>query len=92
MHPQYLNDDVIKNLNTGLSYLLDETTIKDNDDIESIHKKTKCRMEGIELLLSLKKYYLENNYEAPPYMKTWEESCLEENEFSEIRNSWLNAE
>jgi hypothetical protein len=90
MHAQYLNDDIIKNLNTGLSHLLDETTIKDNDDIEDIHKKTKYRMEGNKLLCLFKKYYRENNYKIPSYMKAWEESCLDENEFSEVRNSWLN--
>jgi hypothetical protein len=42
------------------------------------------------VLSSLKNYYLKNDYEIPSYMKAWEESCLDENEFSEVRNSWLN--
>jgi hypothetical protein len=89
-HQQYINDAIIENLNTGLSYLLGETAIGEKDNIEDIHRKTECRMRSIELLLSLKNYYSENNYEIPSYMKAWEENCLEKDEFSEIRNSWLN--
>jgi hypothetical protein len=90
MHSAYLNDTVIENINIGLNYLLNETVIKDEDAIEDIHKKIQWRMNGARLLLSLKDYYIENNFEIPTYMKVWEETCLDKDEFSEVRNSWLN--
>jgi hypothetical protein len=90
MHLMYLNDTIIENLNIGLSYLLGETIISDEDAIADIHQKIQCRMSGIRLLLSLKDYYAKNNFETPAYMKVWEETCLDKDEFSEVRNSWLN--
>jgi hypothetical protein len=89
-YPQYLNDNVIGNLNIGLDNLLFESDLKNEDSIEDIHRKAKCRIDGIWLLLALKDYFVVNNCKIPSYMKIWEEYCLDENQFSEIRNSWLN--
>jgi hypothetical protein len=58
--------------------------------MEDIHQKLEWRMEGIWLLLALKDYFVGNNCEIPLYMKIWEEHCCDKNEFSEIRNAWLN--
>jgi hypothetical protein len=89
-HPGYLNDDIIENLNIGLSHLLNETAIRDEDSIEDIHRKTKCRMDGIGLLLSLKDYRFKDTEELPAYMEAWEKACLDKDEFSQVRNLWLN--
>jgi hypothetical protein len=89
-YPHYLNDSIIGNLNIGLENLLPESDLKNEDGMEDIHKKLKWRMDGIWLLLALKDYFVGNNCEIPSYMKIWEEHCCDKNEFSEIRNSWLD--
>lgn len=89
-YPQYLDDSIIGNLNIGLENLLSESDLENEDSIEDIHRKAQCRIDGIWLLLALKDYFIANNCEIPAYMKTWEDHCLGKNEFSEIRNSWLN--
>jgi hypothetical protein len=86
----YLSDTVIRNLNVGLENLLPESALKNEDGMEDIHQKLKWRVNGIWLLLALKDYFVGNNCEIPSYMKIWEEHCCDKNEFSEVRNSWLN--
>jgi hypothetical protein len=43
-------------------------------------------------LIALKKYYLEQNKNVPIYIANLENMCLDVNEFSEIRNIWINDE
>jgi hypothetical protein len=90
-YQQYLDEPIIDDINIGLKYLLGELEIG-NDDMEHIHIKLDCRILAIKLLLTLSKYFIENNCEEPEYMKKWEERCLDKNEFSEIRNAWINNE
>jgi hypothetical protein len=90
LYQKYLDKSVINDINIGLKYLLDELKIDDEDDMEHIHKKLYCRIESIKLLLAFKKYCIANNIEIPIYMSKWEDCCLNKNEFSEIRNTWIN--
>jgi hypothetical protein len=92
LHSNYLTETIIDEINIGLKYILNESEINDEDDNEHIHKKMICRIEGIKLVLSLKKYFILNTLEIPEYMREWEERCLDKNQFSEIRNAWKNNE
>jgi len=91
-YQQYLNKSFIDDVNIGLEYLLAEVKIDDEDEIERIHKKLENIINGIKLILVLKKYFKNNKLEIPTYMEEWEKRCLDKNEFSEVRNAWKNNE
>lgn len=87
-----LTDNVLNNLSIGLSFLLDEVKIDRNDTNEMVHNKIEIKTKASVLLISLRDYYLKQGVtDLPKYIADWETMCLSVNEFSEIRNVWLNA-
>ncbi|MCL2284363.1 MAG: hypothetical protein FWC26_13690 [Fibromonadales bacterium] len=90
--PQYLEQPIIDEINIGLKYMLKELEICNEDDEENIRKKNSYCISGIKLVFALKKYFNANKFEMPTYVKYWKEHCLNKNEFSAIRNTWINNE
>ncbi len=90
-HPEYLNKQVLFDLEIGLTYLIDETKIESVDTDQIVHKKLLIKKNAAHLTALIYKYYKENNIEMPDFILKWEELCLDSNEFSEIRNKWLNT-
>jgi hypothetical protein len=88
---QFITDDILNDLSIGLLYLKNELYIKNDDSIEIVHEKLITLCSASRLLITLKKYYVEQNKNVPQYITDWENMCLDINEFSEIRNIWINA-
>jgi hypothetical protein len=89
-YPQYIQGDSINDIINGLSYLIDETIIQEEDDDKDVHTKLKNRVAGAKLSAILKKYFQLMEDKTPSCIEEWEKICLSTNEFSEIRNAWLN--
>jgi len=88
-----ITNRVLEDLSIGLSYLIDEIVIIGDDSDEIIHKKLSLKQSASYLLVQLKEYYLkQKKCDIPQYIIDWETNCLDVNEFSEIRNIWLNKE
>lgn len=86
-----LSNDILSDLEVGLNFLYNEISIKFGDTDENVYKKMLIKRNASNLLVLLKKYYVyELNICLPDYITRWETMCLDENEFSEIRNIWIN--
>lgn len=90
-HSDLLDDKVLNDLKIGLSNLIPETKIEEEDSDEQVHYKLIYRREAARLTVALSKYYTSKNIEIPTYVSQWKELCLNPNEFAEIRNVWKNA-
>jgi hypothetical protein len=83
-----ITESILSDLQLGFEFLYNEILIYDTEEI--VHKKLLIQRSASHLLVLLKKYYLERNKIIPQYISKWESICLDENEFAEIRNIWLN--
>lgn len=88
--PELISQTILSDLEIGLSFLLDESKINRNDTKEEVHNKLLYRQSSSKLLVQLENVLKKENKLIPNYIERWKESCLDPNEFSEIRNIWLN--
>jgi hypothetical protein len=90
-NPDLITNKILEDLSIGFSYLIDEVTIDYDDSDEIIYNKLLIKRNTSNLLVLLKKYYLEQKRcNIPQYIIDWETKCLDVNEFSDIRNIWIN--
>ncbi|MDD4529025.1 MAG: SIR2 family protein [Bacteroidales bacterium] len=87
---QLFTDEILNDLQIGLEFLLNEISINQEDNEGIVHKKMSIKQSSSYLLIALKKYYLRQNISIPQYINDWERMCLDVNEFSDIRNIWIN--
>jgi len=87
-----ITNDIINDIFIGLKYLINETAIKINDNDKEIHEKLLNRNSCSELACLLKYYLIKRNRNIHECVLLWENICLDENEFSEIRTTWKNCE
>ena len=78
----------IDSLKIGLSNLLNKVIINTDDSLEEIDYKLRLKIRGAKLSLILKQYFENCGIKIPKIITDWKESCLNENEFSEIRRIW----
>ncbi len=84
--------DILNDLEIGFEFLFKEVYIQNDDTEEIVHKKLLIQRCASILIVSLKKYYSDIiTVSLPEYISKWENTCLNVNEFSEIRNIWLNS-
>lgn len=81
----------INDIEIGLSYLINESKILEDDTDEDVHNKLLCRRSIARLTIILENIIKKRKEVIPKYIKDWKDSCLDKNEFSEIRNIWLNG-
>lgn len=87
-HSSLIETNHLDSLKIGLSNLLYKVAINPDDSLEEIDYKLRLKIRGAKLSLILKQYFGNKNVEIPKIIIDWEESCLNENEFSEIRRIW----
>lgn len=88
---QLITDKVLGDLKIGLTNFIEEAKINVEDIGENVHAKLLCIENIARLIPLLKQFYDELETEKlPAYIIQWENICLNENEFAEIRNTWLN--
>jgi hypothetical protein len=75
-------------LKIGLSNLLYKVTVIPDDSLEEIDYKLRLKIRGAKLSLILKYYFEKRSETIPDYITDWRNSCLNDNEFSEIRRIW----
>lgn len=85
-----INSDIMNDLQIGFEFLCKEILINQYDTEEIVHKKLLIQRSSSYLLIELKQYYLGRNISIPQYINDWESMCLDVNEFSDIRNIWIN--
>lgn len=87
MHYQKLfSDNMLADVEIGLSYLLKELDIKRDDSSDIVHTKLINKKSMAELVVEMKKFYSKNKKSISQEMIEIEKSLTDENEFAEIRN------
>ncbi|MDD4394143.1 MAG: SIR2 family protein [Desulfobacterales bacterium] len=89
-----LEDAVLKRLNrllTDTAYKIENPNFETYDNSDSdFDKKLEVRLYSSELAAALWTYYRMQNKPIPEVVEKWRKSCLSPNEFSEIKNPWIN--
>jgi hypothetical protein len=78
----------LESIEIGLKKLLEKVMIKHSDSQKKVAHKMILKKYGARVSVALKKYFQRNNLNVPKYINEWEESCLNKNEFSEVRRVW----
>lgn len=91
--PKLITDDILNDLEIGLGFLLQELNIREQDSEKSVHYKLFLHSKASSLIVSIKELYrtvLKTS--EPEYLMKWEENLINQDGFSEIRNTYLNYE
>ena len=88
---KYISKDAIQNIELGLAYLKEYTTINKYDNDLLVDDKLLYRQHIAALLPRLVKYYESKHQDLPPIVTEWVEIVSNQNEFSDIRNVYINA-
>ena len=88
---KYISSDVIQNIELGLAYLREYTTINESDDDLIVDDKLRYKQSIASLLPRLVEYYESKHQNLPPIVSEWIRIVSDQNEFSDIRNAYINA-
>ncbi|MEA5428679.1 SIR2 family protein [Arcicella lustrica] len=91
-HPEMIKIEHLNSLEIGLSNLLGSLKLLPKDIPKDIDEKLVLKTSGAKLTVTLAKYFNQNKDLIPKYIHEWKESCIDKNEFSEIRRIWLDFE
>jgi hypothetical protein len=86
-----ISSDTIQNIELGLTYLKEYTTIKESDNDLAVNDKLQYRQRIAALLPQLAKYYESKHQNLSPIVSEWVKIVSDQNEFSDIRNAYINA-
>lgn len=88
--PWFLSEEVLSDMLAGLGGIAEETSgkVRANDE-EGIITIRAC---AGTLAFALFKHYQESGTDQPDVIRLWREICCNLDEFSEVRNSWWDAE
>lgn len=86
--PRYLNERFLQDILIGLNYLCDESNPKNESINNDIGDRLSYRKSSAYLAFKLFLYYSKKEQSIPATIIRWQEICLDENEFAEIRNQW----
>jgi hypothetical protein len=89
--PEILTDEFLKDIISGLEYLIDETSLQNQQSTTDIAKRLDIRADAASLAYTLYKYYLKKNSPIPEPLGKWKSVCSNVDEFSDIRNQWENC-
>ncbi len=90
-YPKLIDDRILSDLKIGLTNLISETEILLKDTYENVNNKLSYKKEAAYLTVALKEYFNTLKEKTPDYIEEWKTSCLDKNEFSEIRRIWEDA-
>jgi len=91
-NPNLIKNEMLDNLEPGLTSLLDETRILITDNDKKVSEKLECKIQLTKLICLLKKYYVAADLDIPVFIKSWENQFNDNNEFSDIRSVWFNLQ
>lgn len=83
-----IDDNMIKDINTGLDYLIDETNLLNDQSLIPLEKRLQCRELAAGLAFDIYQRYQVNKKPLPIVISRWKEICENLDEFAEIRNQW----
>ena len=89
-YPNMINNDILRNLEIGLTNLISEIEISKENTTAEIDEKLYNKMSASFLLIELKRFFVSKKQLVPEYIHKWEKICLDVNEFSDIRKIWID--
>jgi hypothetical protein len=84
-------DELLNDIIFGLGYLIEETSLQNQQSAMDIAKRLDIREKAASLACTLYKYYLKKNLPTPEPLEKWKSVCSDIDEFSDIRNQWENC-
>lgn len=90
-HSDLLNEKILENIETGLIFIKDEVMLFKNDNDRIVSTKMLIKIKAALLTVSLSLYFQKKEAPVPSYINDWKNSCLNKDEFAEVRNVWKNA-
>ena len=86
--PWFLSEKALASLLAGLNEIAEESSsgVKGNDEEGVIS----IRASAASLAFALFEYYQESGSDVPEVTRRWREICSDSDEFSEVRNSWMD--
>ena len=98
-HPWTFTDDLERSVLVGLYRLIGDTDVHGFGDTriemdgnaQDVSAKLFLRRAAARLAFSLFNHYQERRDAIPEAVKAWEEVCLSDDEFAEIRNQWVRS-
>jgi len=75
-----------------LSRLLSETSYDKNDSVLTFDEKVEIRCFAVALAATLQARYGACGLTVPGVVEEWRKSCFSPQEFSEVKNAWMNYE
>jgi DNA-binding transcriptional MerR regulator len=89
--PDAITNELLDNITLGLEYLIEETSLRNQQATIDIAKRLDIRASAALLACTLYKYYLKKNLPIPEPLEKWKSICSDIDEFSDIRNQWENC-
>ncbi len=96
-HPWVFTKGIEQYVLEGLRHLISDTAIRTSGnpyldvgrDDSDVSTKLTVRLTAARLAYALSKYYAQKGKPMPEVITEWENICLSNNEFAEIRNQWI---
>jgi hypothetical protein len=89
--PTVFNESILLKIEIGLVALLMENMIKFEDTQELAHNKLIVRRNIARLTPVLASYFITQKKDMPSYVSEWEKRLVDENEFIDITNAFLES-
>jgi len=91
-YPNLITIKMLNDLEIGLTNLISEVVISDEDSDKDVNNKLLYRIKAAYLTVALSNYFKLKEKEIPDYVIKWKNLCLGHNEFAEVRKIWENEE
>ncbi|MUG23252.1 SIR2 family protein [Paenibacillus macerans] len=89
--PRFLNEQLLSDVLIGLQYLCDESNPSNENSEMDVADLLSLRRSAANLAFRLFQFYTEKNVIVPQTILQWRGICLDENEFTEIKNQWRES-
>ncbi|KAB2869597.1 MAG: SIR2 family protein [Bacteroidales bacterium] len=86
---ELINQNVLENIEIGLTNLINRIKIQQEDTLDDISNKLIIKRSIAKLTVALKEHYDIMNVEIPNYIIVWKDICLDKEEFYDIRKIWI---
>ena len=86
---KYISQQALENIALGLEYMLEYTSIKEDDDVTTVNDKIRCRQKIAKIVVNLAHY--NQRFDFSTIIDRWERVLTDKDEFLDIRNQYINT-
>ena len=86
---KHISQQALENIALGLEYMLEYTSIKEDDDVTTVNDKIRCRQKIAKIVVNLTHY--NQRFDFSTIIDRWERILTDKDEFLDIRNQYINT-